>query len=89
MMQQNFEFDVGKRFTRTSPANVSEKNTHFCKKVIIAAYMRTGYSLIGGMFHHKPGTFYLFKSIRQLFNLISDARNTTAPMFVSGKRRTE
>ena len=53
MMQQNFEFDVGKRFTKISPANVSEKNTHFCKKVIIAAYMRTGYSLIAGMFHRK------------------------------------
>ena len=76
------------RFTKTSTANVSEtKIVTNAKIVIIAAYMRTGSTLMGGILHHHAGTFYLFEPIRYVFDEFTKARNTTELMYVSGKRR--
>ena len=80
--------DRSNRFTKPPLKTVSEKKIITSAKiVIIAAYMRTGSSLMGGMFHHYPGTFYLFEPIRNLVNAMMDAMKTTELMYVSGKRR--
>ena len=74
--------------TKTVSVTVTEnKIVSYAKIVIIAAYMRTGSTLMGGMFHHHPGTFYLFEPIRHIFDAFTGARNNTKLMYVSGKER--
>ena len=57
------------------------------KIVIIAAYLRTGSTFLGGMFHHHPETFYLFEPIHLIFDNLEAGRNTTELMYVSGEKR--
>ena len=56
------------------------------KIVIIAAYMRTGSTFMGGIFQRYPGTFYLFEPLHYIDDSL-EKRNSTQLMSVSGKTR--
>ena len=73
------------KFQKTASANLSEKKIITnAKIVIIAAYMRTGSTFMGGMFHHYPGTFYVFEPIRRISEATRDSKEL---VYVSGIKR--
>ena len=85
-----FENKVVDEIPKTSSANLSaleKKIKTNAKIVVVLAYMRTGSTFMGGMFHHYPGTFYLFEPIRNIFDIFDAAGDNKQLMYVSGKKR--